>query len=154
MLLLNSWLRRCDFSCLFIADLSLLVLPFLALLQSIAAENYPFCELLTDFMGDGCLTAVLPWQQQQQRMNGGTESVSRQAAIMAVRMLTHQELVAHARRHQQQRGHTQLRLRPCVVGLHCVAARPAGTIDPNESRCAVPDERYDFLCDMWQPPSK
>lgn len=29
-----------------------------------------------------------------------------------------------------------------------------GTIDPNESRCPVPDERYDFLCDMWQPPSK
>eukprot|EP01135_Chromosphaera_perkinsii_P006361 Nk52_evm90s485 gene=Nk52_evmTU90s485 len=31
---------------------------------------------------------------------------------------------------------------------------PFCTIDPNESRCAVPDERFDFLCDMWQPPSK
>lgn len=31
---------------------------------------------------------------------------------------------------------------------------PFCTIDPNESRCPVPDERYDFLCDMWQPPSK
>jgi obg-like ATPase 1 len=30
---------------------------------------------------------------------------------------------------------------------------PFCTIDPNESRCAVPDERYDWLCDLWQPPS-
>ncbi|KAG2435278.1 hypothetical protein HXX76_007355 [Chlamydomonas incerta] len=30
---------------------------------------------------------------------------------------------------------------------------PFCTIDPNESRCAVPDERYDWLCDMWKPPS-
>ncbi|WIA42672.1 hypothetical protein OEZ86_008632 [Tetradesmus obliquus] len=31
---------------------------------------------------------------------------------------------------------------------------PFCTIDPNESRCPVPDERYDFLCNMWNPPSK
>ena len=31
---------------------------------------------------------------------------------------------------------------------------PFCTIDPNEGRCPVPDERYDFLCDLWQPPSK
>jgi obg-like ATPase 1 len=31
---------------------------------------------------------------------------------------------------------------------------PFCTIDPNESQCAVPDERYDYLCNMWNPPSK
>eukprot|EP00798_Chlamydomonas_sp_ICE-L_P008013 gene8013-1242_t len=31
---------------------------------------------------------------------------------------------------------------------------PFCTIDPNEGRCAVPDERYDLLCDLWKPPSK
>jgi len=31
---------------------------------------------------------------------------------------------------------------------------PFCTIDPNEARCPVPDERYDFLCDLWNPPSK
>lgn len=30
---------------------------------------------------------------------------------------------------------------------------PFCTIDPNEARCAVPDERYDWLCDLWKPPS-
>jgi len=30
---------------------------------------------------------------------------------------------------------------------------PFCTIEPNEARCAVPDERYDYLCDMWKPPS-
>ena len=25
---------------------------------------------------------------------------------------------------------------------------PFCTIEPNEARCAVPDERYDFLCNM------
>lgn len=30
---------------------------------------------------------------------------------------------------------------------------PFCTIEPNESRCAVPDARYDFLCDLWKPPS-
>ncbi|GIL89049.1 hypothetical protein Vretimale_16208 [Volvox reticuliferus] len=30
---------------------------------------------------------------------------------------------------------------------------PFCTIDPNESRCAVPDERYDWLCNLWKPPS-
>jgi len=31
---------------------------------------------------------------------------------------------------------------------------PFCTIDPNESRCAVPDWRFDWLCDLWQPPSR
>jgi len=31
---------------------------------------------------------------------------------------------------------------------------PFCTIDPNEARCVVPDERYDFLCSLWNPPSK
>jgi len=31
---------------------------------------------------------------------------------------------------------------------------PFCTIDPNESRCAVPDLRYDWLCDVWQSPSR
>ncbi|KAE8448550.1 hypothetical protein EG329_009431 [Mollisiaceae sp. DMI_Dod_QoI] len=30
---------------------------------------------------------------------------------------------------------------------------PFCTIEPDEARCAVPDERYDFLCDLWKPPS-
>ena len=30
---------------------------------------------------------------------------------------------------------------------------PFCTIDPNEARCAVPDERYDYLCGVWKPPS-
>ncbi|KIY97505.1 hypothetical protein MNEG_10457 [Monoraphidium neglectum] len=30
---------------------------------------------------------------------------------------------------------------------------PFCTIDPNDSRCAVPDARYDWLCDLWKPPS-
>ncbi|KAI9350209.1 P-loop containing nucleoside triphosphate hydrolase protein [Obelidium mucronatum] len=30
---------------------------------------------------------------------------------------------------------------------------PFCTIDPNEARCAVPDARYEFLCDLWKPPS-
>ncbi|TVY55845.1 Obg-like ATPase 1 [Lachnellula cervina] len=30
---------------------------------------------------------------------------------------------------------------------------PFCTIEPNEARCAVPDARYDFLCDIWKPPS-
>lgn len=28
------------------------------------------------------------------------------------------------------------------------------TIDPNTTRCAVPDKRYETLCDIWNPPSK
>ena len=32
--------------------------------------------------------------------------------------------------------------------------RPFCTIDPNEARCPVPDERYDHLCSIWNPPSK
>jgi len=31
---------------------------------------------------------------------------------------------------------------------------PFCTIDPNESRVAVPDERYDFLCDYFKPDSR
>lgn len=31
---------------------------------------------------------------------------------------------------------------------------PFCTIDPNEGRCPVPDARYDYLCDLWNPPSK
>jgi obg-like ATPase 1 len=27
---------------------------------------------------------------------------------------------------------------------------PFCTIEPNEARCAVPDERYDHLVDMWK----
>ncbi|KAJ3213945.1 hypothetical protein HK099_007102, partial [Clydaea vesicula] len=30
---------------------------------------------------------------------------------------------------------------------------PFCTIEPNESRCAVPDARYDYLCSLWKPPS-
>lgn len=30
---------------------------------------------------------------------------------------------------------------------------PFCTIEPDEARCAVPDARYDFLCDLWKPPS-
>ncbi len=40
--------------------------------------------------------------------------------------------------------------------LQAIAAEnyPFCTIDPNEGRCPVPDERYDFLCKLWDPPSK
>ena len=31
---------------------------------------------------------------------------------------------------------------------------PFCTIDPNESRCPVPDQRFDWLCELWQSPSK
>jgi obg-like ATPase 1 len=31
---------------------------------------------------------------------------------------------------------------------------PFCTIEPNEARCPVPDERYDHLCEMWQPGSR
>ncbi|KAL3895972.1 MAG: hypothetical protein SGCHY_004375 [Lobulomycetales sp.] len=31
---------------------------------------------------------------------------------------------------------------------------PFCTIEPNESRCQVPDERFDYLCDVWKSPSK
>ena len=31
---------------------------------------------------------------------------------------------------------------------------PFCTIEPNEARCAVPDERYDYLCNLWKPPSE
>jgi len=31
---------------------------------------------------------------------------------------------------------------------------PFCTIDPNESRVAVPDDRFEWLCDHWQPASK
>jgi len=31
---------------------------------------------------------------------------------------------------------------------------PFCTIDPNESRCAVPDARFNWLCDLWESPSR
>ena len=31
---------------------------------------------------------------------------------------------------------------------------PFCTIEPNESRCSVPDERFEYLCDMWKSPSR
>lgn len=31
---------------------------------------------------------------------------------------------------------------------------PFCTIEPNESRCAVPDQRFEWLCELWQPESK
>ena len=31
---------------------------------------------------------------------------------------------------------------------------PFCTIDPEEARCAVPDERYTHLCSVWNPPSQ
>ena len=31
---------------------------------------------------------------------------------------------------------------------------PFCTIDPNESRCPVPDQRFEWLCDLWQSPSR
>lgn len=31
---------------------------------------------------------------------------------------------------------------------------PFCTIEPNESRCPVPDLRFDWLCDLWQSPSR
>mmetsp|Transcript_21681 Transcript_21681/g.19748 ORF Transcript_21681/g.19748 Transcript_21681/m.19748 type:complete len:406 (+) Transcript_21681:54-1271(+) len=31
---------------------------------------------------------------------------------------------------------------------------PFCTIDPNESRCPVPDARYEWLCQLWNPVSK
>lgn len=31
---------------------------------------------------------------------------------------------------------------------------PFCTIDPNESRCAVPDQRFEWLCNFWSPVSK
>jgi len=31
---------------------------------------------------------------------------------------------------------------------------PFCTIDPNEAQCAVPDQRFKWLCDLYRPPSK
>ena len=31
---------------------------------------------------------------------------------------------------------------------------PFCTIDPNEAQCAVPDQRFKWLCDLYKPPSK
>lgn len=31
---------------------------------------------------------------------------------------------------------------------------PFCTIDPNEARCAVPDQRFKWLCELFKPPSK
>jgi hypothetical protein len=30
---------------------------------------------------------------------------------------------------------------------------PFCTIEPNESRCPIPDQRFDWLCNLWQPAS-
>lgn len=31
---------------------------------------------------------------------------------------------------------------------------PFCTIEPNESRCKVPDQRFEWLCNLWNPPSQ
>lgn len=31
---------------------------------------------------------------------------------------------------------------------------PFCTIEPNESRCPVPDQRFEWLCNLWQPESR
>jgi hypothetical protein len=42
------------------------------------------------------------------------------------------------------------------IDLHPRPSPPPnpGTINPNESRCAVPDQRFDYLCELFKPPSK
>ena len=39
------------------------------------------------------------------------------------------------------------------TGIADAANFPFCTIEPNEARCPVPDDRYDLLCEMWTPPS-
>eukprot|EP00121_Abeoforma_whisleri_P003924 Awhi_evm1s3537 len=51
-------------------------------------------------------------------------------------------------------GRTKNNLKFGVVGLPNVENFPFCTIDPNESRCAVPDERYNYLCKQFSPPSE
>jgi obg-like ATPase 1 len=43
-----------------------------------------------------------------------------------------------------------------LLTAQAVAAEnyPFCTIDPNESRCAVPDQRYEWLCEVFQPASR
>jgi obg-like ATPase 1 len=43
-----------------------------------------------------------------------------------------------------------------LMTAQAVAAEnyPFCTIEPNESKCAVPDLRYDYLCELWAPPSQ
>lgn len=43
-----------------------------------------------------------------------------------------------------------------LVTAQAVAAEnyPFCTIEPNESRCPVPDQRFEWLCNFWQPASK
>ena len=42
-----------------------------------------------------------------------------------------------------------------LTNQSCAAENfPFCTIEPNEARCAVPDARYEHLCDIWKPPSK
>uniref|UniRef100_A0A8C3ARW8 Obg like ATPase 1 n=1 Tax=Cyclopterus lumpus TaxID=8103 RepID=A0A8C3ARW8_CYCLU len=43
---------------------------------------------------------------------------------------------------------------PPNVGQAAAENVPFCTIDPNESRVPIPDERYDFLCQFHKPPSK
>jgi obg-like ATPase 1 len=42
-----------------------------------------------------------------------------------------------------------------LITAQSVAAEnyPFCTIDPNESRCPVPDQRFKWLCDLWEPAS-
>ncbi|KAJ3370481.1 hypothetical protein GGF31_004071 [Allomyces arbusculus] len=43
----------------------------------------------------------------------------------------------------------------CITSSNVLAANyPFATIDPTEGRVAVPDPRFDFLCDLYQPKSK
>lgn len=43
-----------------------------------------------------------------------------------------------------------------LMTAQAVAAEnyPFCTIEPNESRCPVPDLRFEWLCDLWQSPSR
>ncbi|KAJ9437633.1 Obg-like ATPase 1 [Diplonema papillatum] len=44
----------------------------------------------------------------------------------------------------------------CLTETNIAEAQnfPFCTIEPNESRCAVPDERFEYLCDLWKSPSR
>ena len=55
-----------------------------------------------------------------------------------------------------------LRIKPANSFLFPTASLPLptfsihriSTIDPNESRCVVPDQRFDYLCDLHKPGNK
>ena len=44
-------------------------------------------------------------------------------------------------------------MHPCARLTCALRADPFCTIEPNESRCAVPDERYDWLCGTHATPA-